>query len=62
MDAAEATMTPTDKAQIEKIKLELGWVRPSTTPTVVPPTPPVQLVVTATQPTTASVNPPATTS
>ena len=62
LDAAEATMTPADKAQIEKIKLQLGWVKPSTTPTVVPPTPPVQLVVTATQPTTASVNPPATTS
>lgn len=61
LDAAEATMTPADKAQIEKIKLQLGWVKPSTTPTVVPPAP-VQLVVTATQPTTTSVNPPTTTS
>ncbi len=62
LDAAEATMTLDDKAQIEKIKLQLGWVKPSTKPTVVPPTPTVQLVVTATQPTTASVNLPVTTS
>ncbi len=62
LNAAEATMTPADKAQVEKIKLELGWVKPSTTSTIVPPTSPVQLVVTATQPTVTSVNPPITTS
>lgn len=33
LNTAEASMTPADKALIEKIKVELGWVKPSTTPT-----------------------------
>jgi len=36
LNAAEVNMTPADKAMIEKIKLELGWIKPTTTPTVVP--------------------------
>lgn len=36
LDAAEATMTTEDKAQIEKIKLQLGWVKQSTISTIVP--------------------------
>ena len=36
LNAAEVNMTPADKAMIEKIKLELGWIKPTTAPSVVP--------------------------
>jgi len=39
LNTAEVSMTPADKAIIEKIKLQLNWIKPSTTSTVVIPTP-----------------------
>ena len=35
LNTAELSMTTEDKAIIEKIKLELGWVKPSTKPTTI---------------------------
>lgn len=56
LDAAEASMTPADKALIDKIKLELGWVKPSVKPTVVvtPPTPVPVVAPVAQTPTSGS--------
>ncbi len=35
LNTAELSMTPADKALIEKIKLELGWIKPTVVPAVV---------------------------
>jgi hypothetical protein len=36
LNTAELSMTPADKQLIENIKIELGWIKPSTTTTVAP--------------------------
>jgi len=41
LNTAEMSMSPQDKALIEKIKVELGWVKSSTTSTVVVTTTPI---------------------
>ncbi len=49
LNTAELSMTPEDKALIEKIKLELGWVKPAVVPAV---------VIKTTTPITSSYTPP----
>ncbi len=39
LNTAELSMTPEDKALIEKIKLQLGWVRTTTAPAIAVPAP-----------------------
>lgn len=69
LNTAELTMTPDDKALVDKIKIELGWAKPSVASTVSPISKPVVPVVSPsvvpipvvpvaiTTPTTASVAP-----
>ena len=39
LETAEISMTPADKALVDQIKIQLGWVKPSVTSTVVVPSP-----------------------
>ncbi len=55
LNTAELSMTPADKALIEKIKLELGWIKPSVVPTVAPITGSIQTTPTGSIQATGSI-------
>ncbi len=50
LNTAELSMTPADKALIDKLKVQLGWAKPSVSPTVSP-------IIIPSAPVTSSISP-----